>query len=420
LGRPTPSHRRRRAIVLSLLGVLVLALTVVSPASADFFLPEAGGSPNADQIQQLYAIVLVVSIIVFVGVEGALIYALIKFRARKGAVAAQIRGNTRLEIGWTVGAAVILVFLAIVTFVKLPGIDNPPNSKIATGTLVADATKRLPPNGKSLNICVNGQQYIWRYTYETNCAHTTQQNLKPFSYEEMVVPTGVTVTLDIVSQDVAHSWWIPQLGGKFDAIPGYTNYTWFQIPEKLDHHVFTGQCAELCGRNHADMTARVLALPYPEWKTWLSRQTKLIAAADAAAQVQQTALKKQQASGQNTSVAGSVAIVKKTPKGTKVKTVKPTGNAALITAGRTIFTGAAGCSGCHTLADAKATGTVGPDLDKVLKGTTPTFINQSIVDPNAVIAKGFAPGIMPQNFAMSLTKAQITTLVAYLDAVAAK
>src|SRR5262249_46506864 len=142
------------------------------------------------------------------------------------------------------------------------------------------------------------------------------QNTKPFSYEEMVVPSGVTVTLDIVSQDVAHSWWIPNLGGKFDAVPGYTNHTWFQVPEKHDHHVFSGQCAELCGRNHADMVARVLGLRFPEWKTWLANQTKNIAAADAAAQKQLQALIRQQQSGQNTPLAGTIAPGKPKPTST--------------------------------------------------------------------------------------------------------
>ena len=148
-------------------------------ASPDLLTPESGGSPNADDIDTLYWLIFAVALVVFVGVEGALIYSLVKFRARKGAVPAQIRGNTRLEIGWTVGAAVILVVLAVVTFVKLPGIRNPPNSgadglQLADGTLVAAGpTKRLPPNGKSLNVCVNGQQYIWRYTYASDCAQRT-------------------------------------------------------------------------------------------------------------------------------------------------------------------------------------------------------------------------------------------------------
>ncbi len=418
MGRPTPSHRRR-AIFFSLLGVVALALAGAAPASANFFWPEAGGSPNADDIQTLYKIVLAVAVVVFVGVEGALLYALIKFRARKGAVAAQIRGNTRLEIAWTVGAALILVVLSIVTFAMLPGIDNPPNSKVRTGVLVADATPRLPPDGKSLNICVNGQQYIWRYTYQVNCAQAAKQNLRPFSYEEMVVPTGVTVTLDIVSQDVAHSWWIPQLGGKFDAIPGYTNHTWFQIPESKEHQIFSGQCAELCGRNHADMTARVLALSYPDWKLWLANQTKNIAAADVLAQAQRAALVKQAQAGKNTPAAGSVTIVAAKPKPTATTTAAA-GDAAQLAAGKAVFTGASGCSGCHTLADAGATGQIGPNLDMTLKGKHAAFISQSITDPNANIAAGFTKGIMPATFKSSLSKAQLDALVAYLASVTSK
>ena len=84
-----------------------------------FFTPESGGSPQADHIDSLYKIELYIALVIFVAVEGALLYALIRFRARKHAVPAQIRGNTRLEIGWTVAAAVILVALAVITFVKL-------------------------------------------------------------------------------------------------------------------------------------------------------------------------------------------------------------------------------------------------------------------------------------------------------------
>ena len=142
-------------------------------AFGDAFSPESGGSPQADDIDTLYWLVMVVALVVFFGVEGALLYSLFKFNARRGTVAAQIRGNTRLEIGWTVGAAVILVVLAVLTFIMLPSIRTPPNSS-PDGLQLADADRvlvaagperRLPPNGKSLNICVNGQQYVWRYTY---------------------------------------------------------------------------------------------------------------------------------------------------------------------------------------------------------------------------------------------------------------
>jgi cytochrome c oxidase subunit II len=284
----TPANRRPRRLALAVLLALALLLVFAGTAFAGAIVPESGGSPNADDISTLYKLILAVAVVIFLGVEGALFYSLFKFRARKGAVPAQIRGNTRLEVGWTVGAALVLVILAVFTFAKLGDIRNPPNSgpeglQLADGVLVAEGpAKRLPPNGKSLNICVNGQQYIWRYTYANDCANAPLSS--PFSYQEMVVPVDTTVTLDINAQDVAHSWWIPKLGGKFDAVPGYTNHTWFKVPGKLAGTVFTGQCAELCGRNHANMTARVRAVTPAEYERWLDQRKADIKAADAAAQ----------------------------------------------------------------------------------------------------------------------------------------
>jgi cytochrome c oxidase subunit 2 len=284
----TPAISRSRRLAFALLVVLAALLAFSGAAFADAFTPESGGSPNADEIDSLYKLILAVAVVIFIGVEGALFYSLFKFRARKGAVAAQIRGNTRLEVGWTVGAALILVLLAAFTFFKLNDIRNPPNSG-PNGLQIADAgalyasgpTKKLPPNGRALNICVNGQQYIWRYTYANDCDNAPLSSV--FSYQEMVVPVETTVTLAINAQDVAHSWWIPKLGGKFDAIPGYTNYTWFKIPAKAAGTVFTGQCAELCGRNHANMTAQVRAVTPSEYEKWLDDRKADIKAADTAA-----------------------------------------------------------------------------------------------------------------------------------------
>ena len=107
---------------------------------------------------------------------------------------------------------------------------------------------------------VVGQQYLWRYDYP---------NRGVFSYYEMVVPTDTTVVLKITSQDVQHSWWIPKLGGKFDAYPGKVNDTWFKI-EKAG--LYEGRCAELCGENHAQMYARVRAVPPVEYRAWVARQ----------------------------------------------------------------------------------------------------------------------------------------------------
>jgi cytochrome c oxidase subunit II len=277
--RPASPLRRRLAavVLLATAGSLVLA----GSAFAGFITPESGGSPNADHISSLYKVILYVAIVVFVVVEGALLYSLFRFRASKGRVAAQIHGNTRLEVSWTIAAALILVVLVIFTFAQLGSIQNPPNSgaqgfSAANGVLSASTTEPTPPNGRKLTVCVTGRQYIWRYTYGQSC----QGNAfgVPYSYQEMVAPANTTVVLDIESTDVIHSWWIPQLGGKFDAVPGYRNYTWFKAPRA--GVVYKGQCAELCGRNHADMTAQVRIVTPAEYQAWLTAQKARIAAAN--------------------------------------------------------------------------------------------------------------------------------------------
>jgi cytochrome c oxidase subunit 2 len=291
----SPIRRRRRVLALALVAALTVLLVAAAGASADLLSPESGGSPNADRIDTLYWLVFAVAVIVFVGVEGLLFYSLFKFRARKGVVPAQIRGNTRLEVGWTVGAALILVLLSVFTFAKLGGIRNPDDSA-ASGfkpgyVQIADSVRRVPAHGPYLNVCVTGQQYIWRYVYAPNC-NAGDIYKSVFSYTELVVPTDTTVTLDIYGQDVAHSWWVPKLGGKFDAIPGYVNHTWFKIPGKLAGTVFRGQCAELCGRNHANMIAQVRAVSPQDFETFLAGRKAAIKAADVAAEAQRKQMEK--------------------------------------------------------------------------------------------------------------------------------
>jgi cytochrome c oxidase subunit II len=276
--QPKTRHRLRAlaaAVPAALLGALVLAPT----ASAGWFLPESDGSPNADAIRTLYILIALVALVIFIAVEGLLIYSLLKYRARKGAVAAQIHGNTQLEIGWTVGAAAILIFLTVFTFVLLDDIKNPARSDIdssgrpvaAAHTLFAATDQPAPPGGNALHIKIIGQQYSWNFQYPE------LDDKRVYAYNDLYVPLGQTVTLDVESVDVAHSWWIPALGGKMDAIPGYTNKTWFKIPlgtlgEGESEVIYTGQCAELCGRNHANMVARVIGLPYDQWKAWYDRK----------------------------------------------------------------------------------------------------------------------------------------------------
>jgi cytochrome c oxidase subunit II len=259
------------ALLATLAAALVGMLVLAPGAFADAFTPESRGSQNAVDIDTLYKITLYIGIVIFVGVEGTLLYSLIKYRARRGGPEAeQIHGNTPLEIGWTIGAALILVVLTVVTFLYLPDIENPPasgpNGLRAEQARFASIDQPDPPRsgGPYLTIKVNGQQYLWRYDYAGGD--------QLFSYYEMVVPTDTTVVLQVSASDVIHSWWIPDLGGKVDGVPGHVNETWFKIPAGKEG-VYDGQCAELCGSGHADMRAQVRAVTPDEFEAW-ARQTR--------------------------------------------------------------------------------------------------------------------------------------------------
>ena len=260
----------RPRLILLLVAALAAALVLAPEASADLFTPESGPTQNAEDIDTLYKITLYIGLVIFLLVESVLIYSLIKFRARRdGPEPAQIRGNTPLEISWTMGAALILVVLAAVTFVFLPGIKDPPSSKadgleVAEGVDYATINQKEPPDGTALKISVNAQQYLWRYDYEG-------QEDQLFSFHTLYVPVNTTVTLEATSSDVIHSWWVPQLGGKIDAVPTYENETWFRAE---DEGTFEGVCAELCGDGHADMRTRVVVLPVDEYEAWAEQQVE--------------------------------------------------------------------------------------------------------------------------------------------------
>ena len=247
---------------------------------ADVLVPEHGGSPNADKIETLYIIAGIMGLVVFLGVEGALIYSLVKFRRRRGGPEpVPVHGNAPLEVSWTIGAIVLVAVIATVTFIFLPSITNPARSNangLASAAQVPYAVvgQPQPPGGKALQIHVNGQQYIWRYDYVGEKPLTEGRPL--YAYTDMIVPINTTVILKIYSSDVIHSWWIPKLGGKADAVPGHTNETWFKISKP---GTYWGECAELCGENHADMRARVIALPVDQYKTWVENQRRNVLAA---------------------------------------------------------------------------------------------------------------------------------------------
>ena len=276
--RPMLSAARRSgARRLALLGPAAAGafLAFTQSASAACCTLKTGASPNATSIATLYDIIFGLAVVVFLGVMGFIGYSVWKFRAHKNPVALQIHGNTRLELSLTATAVVILVIIAAVTFIQLPSIVNPPNSDAsASSVLSASLTAPSPPNGHKLTICVTGRQFIWRYTYGNDCDKQAWAKKLPYSYQEMVVPSGETVNLLIQSSDVIHAWWIPALGGKVDAVPGFTTYTWFKALHA--NELYHGQCAQLCGREHAFMTALVKVVTPKQYDAWITRQAQMI------------------------------------------------------------------------------------------------------------------------------------------------
>ena len=234
---------------------LVSAGLVLAAVAAPFALGDNGGftpvdpaSPNAEGIQRSFLFVSLFILLVFVLVEVLLVAFIVRFRRRKRERfedGAQIQGATRLELLWTLFPVVILFAIGSFVFIELPGISNIPSATA----------------GERLEVRVTGRQFYWQFEYPNGV----------IAIDHMRAPAGLPVRLEVVStdEDVIHSWWIPALGGKIDAIPGRVNETWFEADEP---GIYKGQCAELCGLEHAQMLAQVEVLPEAEFDAWLAQR----------------------------------------------------------------------------------------------------------------------------------------------------
>ena len=213
------------------------------------FLPVAPHSPNAHRIKDAYVLILIFTGVIFVGVEGALVAFVIRYRRGKrprDAEGPQIHGSSRLEVLWTVLPVVILAAIGSYVFYKLPGIANPPAASAADQT----------------TITVEGRQFYWMFRYPNGA----------ISVGTMIAPANEVVRENVVSpaNDVIHSWWIPALGGKIDAIPGRTNHTWFEAPAG----VYAARCSDLCGIQHAKMLATVDVVPASSYEAFISARAR--------------------------------------------------------------------------------------------------------------------------------------------------
>jgi cytochrome c oxidase subunit 2 len=235
----------RKLAVIAVLGMLSFAAAPIALADPGGGLsPPDSATPSGQAIDQLYWFVFAICAVVFVAVEAALILFVIRFRRRRSTPPAaegpQIHGNTRLEIIWTVIPAVILVTIAAVVLARTPAVEA-----------------RGGDRSNELVVDVEAHQFYWQYVYPDGTV----------SVDTLVLPVDRPVTLRLTSYDVNHSWWVPELTGKRDAIPGRTNELDFR-PER--EGTFEGNCAELCGILHTVMPTTVEVVSGAEYEDWLS------------------------------------------------------------------------------------------------------------------------------------------------------
>jgi len=226
-----------------MVALTALATAGVAAAANGGFTPQNPHSPNTHNTSTAYYVVLGFTAAIFLAVEGALVYFVWRYRAGKRSrtdEGPQLHGHTRLEIGWTVVPVVILAIIGSVIFIELPGISSAPAST------------------NPIRISVIGHQFYWELKYPNG---TTTIN-------DLHVPVDQVVDLTVKSGDVVHSWFIPQLAGKIQAIPGRTNHTWFKA-DRIG--AYYGQCAELCGIFHEAMTARVIVSSSADYTAYTSK-----------------------------------------------------------------------------------------------------------------------------------------------------
>ena len=225
-------------------GLTAALVTAAAAVANNGLSPVKPESPNAEAIRTTYWVILAVSGAIFLLVECALLVFVFRFRARgrdRDQEAPQIHGATKLEMSFTIVPVLILAGIVAFVFVKLPTIKDVPPANAASG---------------ALHIRVEGHQYYWLFHYPDGQT----------SVQRMVVPIDRVVTLEVVSPDVAHSWWVPALGGKIDAIPGRTNHTWFRA-KKMGR--YEARCAELCGLEHAHMIGFVDVVSQEQYQAFL-------------------------------------------------------------------------------------------------------------------------------------------------------
>ena len=321
------------AALLALFGLVTLFGCQGSPSILN---PQ---SPGAADISNLAWTLFFIALPVFVVVEGLLVFAALRFRSRgEGEEPRQIEGHTPIEVLWTAAPGVVLIIILFLTFQSMAVVlETPPDS---------------------MRIEVVGHQFWWEARYPDDNFVTAN---------EIHVPVGRSVRVDLSSVDVIHSFWVPELGGKVDMVPGHRNQTTFRA---VKIGTYRGQCAEFCGLDHAYMGFLTMADSPREYEAWVRNQ--------------------QQPAARPT-----------TPEAMQ-------GEAAFLTAG---------CAGCHAIVGTNARGVLGPNLTHIgsrqtiganLLANNPENMARWLADPQAL-----KPGNLMPNLRLDSTT--IGQLVAYLE-----
>jgi cytochrome c oxidase subunit 2 len=249
--------------------------------------PETAHSPNADDLNALYTVLAVLATVLVVAINGALVMLALRYRARRGREPQRLKSRGIVQAGtataFTVIAAVVFV-LGVMKTQDASEVEASGSEGLQASSLVTAQRSLDLPSGEDveapLEIQATGQQWIWRYEYPDGT----------FSYYELVVPIDTAVVVKLASTDVVHRWWVPGLGGKFDAVPGQSNQTWFKVaPDELGSDgeaTFDGASYAFSGPAYAVMRTRVRVLPVPEYEAWLEEQATGIQEAQAFVQEQ--------------------------------------------------------------------------------------------------------------------------------------
>ena len=255
--------------------ILGLSLWFAVPAFAEYGLNfQKPVTPIAQTLLELHNLILIICAVIFVVVFGFMFYSIFAHRKSRGYKAAQFHENTTLEVVWTVIPFLILVTMALPSTATLIKMDDTSNS--------------------DLTVKITGYQWKWRYDYPDQDIGYFSSLTTPRDQIEnkaakgehyllevdnpIVLPVGKKIRFLVTANDVLHAWWVPQLGVKKDAIPGFINEVWTLIDEP---GVYRGQCAELCGKDHGFMPIVVNAVSPEEFTKWVAMQKDKAAAESA-------------------------------------------------------------------------------------------------------------------------------------------